>query len=197
MANNSENLTTTSAPKTGGPLFRGATSATLPTDAVSELGADFTNLGRISDDGAKISDSISTEEIKDWEGITVATPLKEKKDECEITLIESLNVEVLKTVYGSDNVSGTLETGIKVKSNPHNPKHYAYVLDTIEGEDADILHRKVYPNAAITKVGDQTLVRNKLVSYPITLTALSDSKGNTHYDYYIKKGAASTEESGT
>ena len=195
MANNSENLTTTSAPKTGGPLFRGATSATLPTDAVSELGADFTNLGRISDDGAKLSDSISTEEIKDWEGVTVATPLKEKKDECEITLIEAHNGEVLKTVFGAENVSGTLETGITVKSNPHNPKHYAYVLDTIEGEDADILHRKVYPNAAITKVGDQTYVNNKLVSYQVTITALGDENGNTRYDYYKKKGAST--ESGT
>lgn len=190
-----KNLTTTSAPKTDGPLFRGEVGSTLPTDAVSELGADFTNLGRISDDGAKVSDSISTDEIKDWEGIVVATPVKEKKDELEITLIESLNVEVLKTVYGSDNVSGTLETGITVKSNPHNPKHYAYVLDTIEGEDADILHRKVYPNAAITKVGDQTYVNNKLVSYQVTITALGDENGNTRYDYYKKKGAST--ESGT
>lgn len=190
-----KNLTTTSAPKTGGPLFRGEVGSTLPTDAVSELGADFTNLGRISDDGAKVSDSISTDEIKDWEGIVVATPVKEKKDELEITLIESLNVEVLKTVYGSDNVSGTLETGITVKSNPHNPKHYAYVLDTIEGEDADILHRKVYPNAAITKVGDQTYVNNKLVSYQVTITALGDENGNTRYDYYKRKEAST--ESGT
>lgn len=190
-----KNLTTTSAPKTGGPLFRGEVGSTLPTDAVSELDSAFTNLGRISDDGAKVSDSISTDEIKDWEGIVVATPVKEKKDELEITLIESLNVEVLKTVYGSDNVSGTLETGITVKSNPHNPKHYAYVLDTIEGEDADILHRKVYPNAAITKVGDQTYVNNKLVSYQVTITALGDENGNTRYDYYKKKGAST--ESGT
>ena len=190
-----KNLTTTSAPKTGGPLFRGEVGSTLPTDAVSELGSAFTNLGRISDDGAKVSDSISTDEIKDWEGIVVATPVKEKKDELEITLIESLNVEVLKTVYGSDNVSGTLETGITVKSTPHNPKHYAYVLDTIEGEDADILHRKVYPNAAITKVGDQTYVNNKLVSYQVTITALGDENGNTRYDYYKKKGAST--ESGT
>lgn len=190
-----KNLTTTSAPKTDGPLFRGEVGSTLPTDAVSELGSAFTNLGRISDDGAKVSDSISTDEIKDWEGIVVATPVKEKKDVLEITLIESLNVEVLKTVYGSDNVSGTLETGITVKSNPHNPKHYAYVLDTIEGEDADILHRKVYPNAAITKVGDQTYVNNKLVSYQVTITALGDENGNTRYDYYKKKGAS--KESGT
>ena len=190
-----KNLTTTSAPKTGGPLFRGEVGSTLPTDAVSELGSAFTNLGRISDDGAKVSDSISTDEIKDWEGIVVATPVKEKKDELEITLIESLNVEVLKTVYGSDNVSGTLETGINVESKPHNPKHYAYVLDTIEGEDSDVLHRKVYPNAAITKVGDQTYVNNKLVSYPITITALGDENGNTRYDYYKKKGAST--ESGT
>lgn len=190
-----KNLTTTSAPKTGGPLFRGEVGSTLPTDAVSELGSAFTNLGRISDDGAKVSDSISTDEIKDWEGIVVATPVKEKKDELEITLIESLNVEVLKTVYGSDNVSGTLETGINVESKPHNPKHYAYVLDTIEGENSDVLHRKVYPNAAITKVGDQTYVNNKLVSYPITITALGDENGNTRYDYYKKKGAST--ESGT
>lgn len=190
-----KNLTTTSAPKTDGPLFRGEVGSTLPTDAVSELGSAFTNLGRISDDGAKVSDSISTDEIKDWEGIVVATPVKEKKDELVITLIESLNVEVLKTVYGSDNVSGTLETGITVKSNPHNPKHYAYVLDTIEGEDADILHRKVYPNAAITKVGDQTYVNNKLVSYQVTITALGDENGNTRYDYYKRKEAST--ESGT
>ena len=190
-----KNLTTTSAPKTGGPLFRGEVGSTLPTDAVSELDSAFTNLGRISDDGAKASDSISTEEIKDWEGIVVATPVKEKKDELEITLIESLNVEVLKTVYGSDNVSGTLEPGITVESKPHNPKHYAYVLDTIEGENSDVLHRKVYPNAAITKVGDQTYVNNKLVSYPITISALGDENGNTRYDYYKKKGAST--ESGT
>ena len=98
---------TAGKPKVGGAIWRAPVGTPIPSDAKTALNAAFKSLGYISDDGVKNENKLDTDDVKAWGGNTVASLLKEKTDKFEVTLIEALNVEVLKTAFGSKNVTGT------------------------------------------------------------------------------------------
>ena len=106
-------------PRVGGAIYTAPLGTALPTDAKSPLGAAYKSLGYISEDGLTNENSPKSDIIKSWGGDTVMSVQTEKPDNFSYKLIEGLNVEVLKEIYGSENVSGDLSTsaGITVKAN--------------------------------------------------------------------------------
>lgn len=177
----------TGKPKVGGAIFKAPVGTALPTDASTALNAAFKSLGYISEDGLANSNSPESDTIKAWGGDAVATYQTDKADTFGFTMIESMSLDVLKAVYGDGNVSGELSAGITVKANTNELSSASWVVDMILKDGA--LKRIVIPDATITEVGDITYKSDEAIGYEVTLTALQDNSGNTHYEYISKKGA--------
>nr|DAW61296.1 MAG TPA: tail protein [Caudoviricetes sp.] len=176
---------TTAKPKVGGAVHSAPLGAKLPVDATSKLDAAFKSLGFISEDGVTNNNSPESEDIKAWGGTIVNSSQTEKKDTFVYTLIEGLNIDVLKEVYGSENVSGDLAAGITIKANSKELENHCLAIEMILKNGA--LKRIVIPSGKVTEVGEITYKDGEVVGYQTTITAFPDANGNTHYEYI--KGA--------
>ncbi|MGM0124864.1 hypothetical protein IGI37_002258 [Enterococcus sp. AZ194] len=176
---------TTAKPKVGGAIYSAPLGTAVPTDAITPLTDAYKGLGYISEDGMTNANSMSSENIKAWGGATVASPQTEKEDAFTYTLIESTNVDVLKEVYGNDNVTGTLDTGIKIKANSKELEEHVVIVDMILKHG--ILKRIVIPRGKVTEVGEISYADADAIGYETTLTATpSDAEDNTHFEYIQK-----------
>lgn len=169
-------------PRIGGAIFVAPTSTTLPTDAKSKLNDAFKELGYASEDGVTNTNSPDSDTVKSWGGYTVMVLQNEKADEFTFTLIEATNVEALKMIYGDGNVTGTLETGIKITANATPPTARALVIDMVL---QNALKRIVIPNATVSEIGEISYTDSDPIGYETTIQALPDDAGNTHYEYII------------
>lgn len=186
MANDTKNVTS-AKPKAGGAIYTAPLGTTLPADAVSELDKAFKGLGYVSEDGVTNEDTRSSENIKAWGGDIVGAVQTEKEDTFTYKLIESLNVEVLKEVYGAKNVTGDLGAGIHIKSNSKELEAHVIVVDMIL--NGGILKRIVLPNAKVDEVGEIVYVDGEVVGYETTLKCFPDENGDTHHEYIVKPKA--------
>lgn len=171
----------TGKPAVAGAIYVEASStAALPTSADGTI-TGFTSLGFVSEDGLVNANTFESTPIKDWSGSTVLTIDGNFVDDFRFTLIEALNVDVLKEIYGADNVTGTLSTGITVNAKAAQHASKKWIVDMIMRDGA--LKRICLPNAAISRVGEISYANNSAVGYAVTLTAMPDTSGNTHYEY--------------
>lgn len=177
----------TGKPGISGGVYYGATGTTLPTNATSSLAA-YTALGYVSEDGLTNSNSPESDTGKAWGGDIVITYQTEKPDTFQFTLIESKNANVLKAVYGSDNVTGTLATGLTVTANADEAEENIWVFDMVMRNDT--YKRIVVPVGKVTEVGDIVYKDDELVGYELTIQAFPDEDGNTHYEYITEADAS-------
>ena len=143
--------------------------------------AAFKGLGYISEDGLSNANESDSEEVVSWDGVTVATVDGNKSDTFTFKMIEALNVEVLKTVYGESNVTGNLEDGIHIKANSTPQSNYSWVIDMIMTNG--VLKRIVLPNAKVSSVAEIVYKKGEVVGYETTVNALPDENGDTHHEY--------------
>lgn len=183
---NDATLVVAGKPKIGGAIFRAPLGTKLPTDATSALDAAFKCLGFCSEDGVKNNDTISGGSIKAWGGDTILNYQDGKSDSFRFKLVEALNVEVLKTAYGDENVTGDLETGIHIKSTGKEHVDCVWVVDMVHEKYAK---RVVVPCAKVTDVAEITYKDNVVVGYDTTISATPDAEGVYHHEYISKATA--------
>lgn len=180
MGNNNAMYVTTGKPNVSGAVFTAPLGTTLPTDATTALGDEYINLGYVSEDGLSNTNDMSISTIKEWGGLIVYNSLDEFTDQFALTLIESENVEVLKAVYGDDNVTVTDGT-IHVEVTNKDPQERVFVFDLALRNN--IAKRIVIADGAITGRDEITYTASDAVGYGITISAYPDGNGKTHDEY--------------
>lgn len=174
---------TAAKPRVGGAVSVAPIGTTLPKDATTKLDAAFKSLGYISEDGMTNENSAESDDIKAWGGDTVMSVQTGKADIFKYMLIEGLNVDVLKEVYGNDNVTGDLTTGITVRANSKELQEHVIVVDMVMR--GGVLKRIVIPQGKVTEVGEITYKDDETVGYETTVAAFPSEalEGDTHREY--------------
>ena len=175
-------------PKVGGAIYAAPSATTLPTTATGALDPAFKPLGYITEDGITNSSSLTSTEIKAFGGDTVISEMVARGDNFKYGLMEVLNPNVLKEVYGENNVTGDLESGITIKVNSSPMTQHALVIDMILKNS--VLKRIVIPNASVTAVDDVAYKTDSAIVYTTTIAATPDADGNSHYEYISAKPAS-------
>lgn len=170
-------------PKKAGSIWRAPKGTTLPTSVTDTLNAAFKNLGYVSEDGITNANSPESDNQRAWGGDVVLNTVGEKPDTFSMALIESLNVDVLKTVYGDDNVTGDLTQGITVKVNNKDQEESAWVIDMLLKDGA--AKRIVIPQGKLTELEEINYNDNDPIGYGITISTTPDVQGNNHYEYIL------------
>ena len=171
-------------PNVGGAIYSAPKGTSLPTSTSEALDGSFACLGYCSEDGLTNSTNLESETIKAWGGDTVLTIQTSKDDTFKFTLLEVLNIDVLKFMYGADNVSGTLESGLNIKVNNADVDEVALVIDMIMRDST--AKRIVIPDCKISEIGDIVYSDSAAVGYETTVTCMPDGDGNNHYEYLLK-----------
>ena len=173
-------------PKVGGTIFLAPTSTSLPTTATETLNAAFAGVGYISEDGVTNTLNKDISKIKAWGGDVVLVLNNGLEDQFKFKMIQSMDANALKAVFGDGNVTVTAAIGgtpakidIKVNNNEQDAK--AWVIETILNGGS--LKRIVIPNAKVEAIGDIVYRDNEAIGFEITLAASADSSGNSHYEY--------------
>lgn len=172
MAVSSDNTFVATPDKvSGGLLFRELDAVgALPTDATTAL-TGFVEGGYISEDGVTKTVDASDDNIIAWGGDTVRTVRTEHNLSYTFTFIESSNVNVLKLIYGDENVTVDGAGNIAVRESSKLQSRKSFVIETFDG---DKKLREVIPNAQLAVSGDITYVHSDVVRYECTLTAFPD-----------------------
>jgi len=180
---------------TGKPLATGGVlmaplGSTAPTDATTALDAAFKGAGYVGEDGLTESAERSTDKVKAWGGDIVKVVQTDFAVTYSFTFIETLNSEVLKAVYGKDNVTTTAATSTKgtlhaVKVNSDTLPRQAFVFEV---KDGDARIRIYVPNGQITEVGEITYSDEDIIGYEVTVEAFRDSDLGANAVKYLDDG---------
>lgn len=172
----------TGKPKVTGAVFNAPLGTTIPTDATTALDEAFVCVGHVTEDGVENSQSLETNEIKAWGGSIVYNPLTKFTDSFKFAMLEAKNDKALKAYYGDDNVETNATTGaIKVKVGAVEMPERIWVIETVlRGGKA---RRLVIPDGQVKEREAITYKDEDPIAYGITVAAMSDNNGFTHYEY--------------
>lgn len=167
--------------KVAGYAFRAplGADAPIPTDEKTSLDPKFVNQGLVSQEGVTVSPEASTEEIKEWNGVTVRVVKSEYGVKVTLELMMH-SAEQAKTAFGDANVTVSDDGLVTIRHNAEARMQGAWVFEL---KDGDARSRIVLPNAEIPSPPERSFTSGDVVRLPLEITAYPDENGDCALEY--------------
>lgn len=172
----------------GGYFFSAPTTATLPTDYSTALGAGYENLGYLTSDGLVISESTETTDFNDINGDVIETARSSREETMKVTFAER-KAATEKELYGQANVTDANGMMTIDHTNAERDERI-YVFEAVYKNGRR--GRIVAPKGKVTELGDITLASGSLAARQCTIKCMVGEDG-----YSIREYLQSTETTTT
>lgn len=162
-------------------------SSPIPTGLKAKPG------GFIGEDGLTKTVDRSTEKIKDWNKDTVIVLETDHSVVVKFTFLEAANANVLKAVYGADNVKIEGKNITVVDAAGELP-HFSFVGELNGGEGKK--GRIFVPDGQVTSVGDITFKKDDVIKYEVEIEcfAVDNKKFIAHFEVPEAAGSSAVSE---
>lgn len=156
----------------------------VPVDKLPKAKTDlkeegFVAVGFLSEDGLTESTEIDTDKKKAWGGVTIKVVQNDFTKSFQFTLVEAANLEVLRLVYGKDNVK--VEDGVIVITETKEQRpHLTWVIEVTEDNNKI---RDVIADGQIIERGDINWTHSEILQHEVTLESFEDSSGAFSHQY--------------
>lgn len=149
---------------------------------ICKTDAKLKSLGYISEDGITVATDTDTDDISDWSGTIVASPMSSFAETIEVSFLETRD-SVLKSVYGDANVTADGKGTTTVRHNKNFTSPHLYVFDCVVSETK--VKRVIVPNGVIAERDDMEMNNSDLASYAPTIKCLPSDffDGDTMREY--------------
>jgi hypothetical protein len=163
-----------------GAIFVAPNGTALPTDATTQLTAEYTLLGFTSDAGVQISESSSNQSIRAWEARAEVYNVRTEYTESVSFMPIQCNADVAKLTWGDDMVVVGSNGALTAK---HHGKTMEPVLIVIETTPREGIVKRFCQKAQLTERGEQTMDGTQVDGRQLTFNNLADENGVTCYEY--------------
>lgn len=161
-----------------GALYVAPVGTALPADVNAAYNAAFRHLGYTTTDGARVSRSMDTEQVRSWQSISVQRYLITGVTLTIAFDLQQANKDTLPLYLG----------GGAIVNQGGSPTSYKYsilaapIIDErsmiLEWSDGASLHyRLVIGRGMVSETGEATIGREQEIQLPITFAAMSPTSG--------------------
>ena len=160
-----------------GHVYIGELSAVAPTDTETAVGADWKDLGFVTEDGVAFTFGRETEDLNSWQQDKVRVLTLRAPKNVEFSLMQS-SKDVLTTAFGGGTV--TTNPSQNDGSDEHKFTPPGDDVNTersllIEFSDGDVTYRYYFPRVQVEGEVTFTLTRSGAVTYPINFGVLANT----------------------
>lgn len=138
----------------------------------------WTHVGFISEDGVTEANERDTEKVKAWGGDTVRVLQNDHTQTFAFSFFELGNPEVLKLIYGDENVTVGSDGKVEVKQNSKVLPHKSFMIQVLDGATKI---DKFIPDGQIIETGELQMTHSAVMSVEVTVEAFVDKQGNKVY----------------
>lgn len=155
-----------------GKLMVGPPGTAVPASPTAVPNAAFVDVGGLSEDGLKLTDSKTIEDIKLWQMFYAARKIVTERDFQIAAVLRQWNAANVALAFGGGEVS-TVSSGV-FKYEPPSPETLDERILLAYWNDGADKYLLIVPRVIVTENVETTLARSAPADLPLTFSVLGD-----------------------